>query len=134
MRRVIVILIELLLLSGCRQAHPTIAQDVLDAFTAAGLPVPQSAALAADAVPVSGCTERVIFGIPTSEQRGGVVVVCSTPQDGDKAFLALYHAMSRAPNHPRIYQSHDGRIVVQISGKIDSTLAARYEQVVKSLP
>lgn len=77
--------------------------------------------------------EDVLFDIPAlGTDKGGQVFVCDTKKNCD-AIYAYFDAL-KAMVGPYVYQSKNGRVVVQMNSGLAPDEAAKYEAVVKALP
>jgi hypothetical protein len=121
------------IITAC-SSTPITAQDVVDKFNAAGLnvgDVHQEERDPESPLPNS-YTERLSFSIPEVAPKGGQVFVCDTKKNCD-ALYAYFDAL-KALAGPYLYQSPNGKVVVQLNSGLLPETGAKFEEVVKSLP
>lgn len=116
------------------QPAPLAAQDVVDKFVAARLEVsdvkpgdiPDSAPLP------RSYREHVEFVIAEVAPRGGQLFICDTKKNCD-AIYAYFDALKGLAG-PYTYQSPNGLVVAQLNSGLTPETAAKFEEVIKSLP
>lgn len=132
MRRFISALV--LFLVACGGGAPALTgQTVLDRFKSAGLEVENVREHERDTtVPIpNSYTDWYEFTIPSAGQmesgkgRGAQVFTCDTKQNCD-AIYAFFDA-AKALAGPYLYQSADGRVVLQMNGELTPDVAAKYQ-------
>ena len=134
--RTIFLMISALLAIWITACSPTsiTAQDVIDKFNVAGLDVRDVHSEERDPkspLPNS-YTEQLSFSIPEVTPDGGQVFVCDTKKNCD-ALYAYFDAL-KAFAGPYLYQSPNGKVVVQLNSGLLPETGAKFEEVVNSLP
>jgi hypothetical protein len=125
-----------LILSSCGTPKPVSAQSVIDTIKAAGISVTNVAPdpPVSDSIAPHSYTEQLGFQLPdlAPAGKGGQVMVCDTKKNCD-AMVAYFGAMVALAG-PYVYQSPDGRVVVQLNSGMTPQNAAKIEAIVKTLP
>jgi hypothetical protein len=110
------------------------AQGVIDKFITAGLNVGD--VHVEERVPESplpnSYTERLAFSIPEVAPKGGQVFTCETKKNCDA--LYAYFDILKGLAGPYLYQSLNGKVVVQLNSGLSPETASKFEDVVNSLP
>jgi hypothetical protein len=136
MYRFIAPLVLVLTLVGCGAAPAPTAQSAVDAFKAAGLTLTNVAATdyPADSPAPHSYSSQLGFELPglAPAGRGGQVMACDTKKNCD-AMVAYFTAMLALAG-PYVYQSPDGRVVVQLNSGMKPEDAAKVAAVVATLP
>jgi len=99
---------------------PPAATDAKATPLQEGAPVPRS------------FTEHWSFVIASVAPKGGQFFVCDTKKNCD-AIFAYYDAL-KALAGPYLYQSNDGRVVMQLNSGLTPDQASSFEAAVKALP
>ncbi len=117
---------------GAPAATPLTGQAILDRFTAGGLDVSNVQKLRpASTIGIPNRSQDWhVFSIPGVETQAdlrwhGQVFVCETKQNCD-AIYAYFDALG-AQVGPHLYQSSDGRVVVQLNSAVRVDVAAKYK-------
>jgi len=124
----------LYLLAACAPPPPLTAQSVLGKFNVEGLKIAYIHSEERDpASPLpNSFSERLAFSIPEIAPKGGQVFICDTKKNCDA--LYAYFDLLKGLAGPYLYQSPNGKVVVQLNSGLSPQTAARFEDVVKSLP
>lgn len=75
--------------------------------------------------------ENVEFSIPEVAPKGGQLFVCDTKKNCD-AIYAYYDAL-KALAGPYLYQSPDGKVVLQLNSGLTPQTGAKFEAALKDL-
>jgi hypothetical protein len=115
-------------------ATPLTAQQVIERWQSAGLTLSDIIIPARDvASPLpNSYSERVEFTIASVAPNGGQVFTCTSKQNCDAIYQ--YFDALKGLGGPYYYQSPSGLVVVQLNSGLTPEEAAKFEQVVKSLP
>lgn len=130
-RALALIALALITACGAAPAPGLSAQAVVDAANAAGLGLTnvQANQLAEGAPVPRSFQEHLAFTIPEVTPDGGQVFVCDTKQNCDPIY-AYYKELELLAG-PYLYQSPNGRVVVQLNSQLTPETAAKFEQVVE---
>jgi hypothetical protein len=128
------------LLAACGAPPAPTARSILDLFIAAGLEAanPHRPLFADQGLFPRTFSDGLTFELPSlgknsvDRARNGSVLVCDTKQNCDTIYdyLDTYSGLIG----PYYYQSRQGTVVVFLDNKLPKATAARYEQIVQSLP
>ena len=128
------------LLAACGKPPPPTARGIVDLFIAAGLEAanPHRPLFADQGLFPRTFSDGLTFELPSlgkngvDRARNGSVLVCNTKENCDTiyAFLDTYSGFVG----PYYYQSQQGTVVVFLDYMLPKATAARYEQIVQSLP
>ena len=115
-------------------SEPLTAQAVIDKFNQAGLDVRdvQIETRDPDSPLPNSFKERLSFSIPEVAPKGGQIFVCDTKKNCD-AIYAYFDALKGLAG-PYLYQSTNGRVVIQLNSGLTPETAAKFENILKSLP
>lgn len=133
--RVGAIVVLMWLLTACGGVPQVVtAQSVIDQWNAAGLGLSnvQASERDPDSPLPNSYSERLEFEIAEVAPSGGQVFVCDTKQNCD-AIYAYFDAL-KALAGPYLYQSPNGRVVAQLNSGLTPETAAKFKQVIDSLP
>jgi hypothetical protein len=129
-----------MLLAGCGAPPAPTARSVLEMFIAAGLEAtnPHQPLFAHQGLFPRTFSDGLTFDLPSlgknfaDRARNGSVLICDTKEKCDTiyAYLDMYSGFVG----PYYYQSTQGTVVVFLDNKLPKAIAARYEQIVRSLP
>ena len=130
------ILVSLLVACGSKgsNSEPLTAQAVIDKFNEVGLDVKdvQAGERDPDSPLPNSYQENLVFSIPEVAPKGGQIFVCDTKKNCD-ALYAYFDAL-KALAGPYLYQSPRGTVVAQLNSGLTPDTAAKFEQVISSLP
>ena len=140
MYRCSLLLLCSLLLVASAGPSVTTAYSILNQFTAAGLEAanPHRPPFADAGLFPRTFTDGLTFELPSLGKnvvdrfRNGSILVCPTKENCDTiyTYLDMYSGLIG----PYYYQSHQGTVVVFLDSRLPPATAAKYEQIVKSLP
>lgn len=125
------LLVFLFLLAACGGAPALTGADVAGKLPALATDVRATALTEGAPVPHS-FTEHWSFTIASVAPRGGQFFVCDTKKNCD-AIYAYFDAL-KALAGPYLYQSADGRVVMQLNSGLTPDQASSFEAAVKALP
>jgi hypothetical protein len=128
------------LLMACGSPPAPTAQSVLELFRDAGLEVanPHWPLFANQGTFPRTFTDGITFDLPSlgtngvGQPRHGSILVCEAKQGCDTIYAYLETISGLLG--PYYYQSSRGTVVVFLDSKLSRATAARYEQIVRSLP
>lgn len=122
------------LLLACNASTPISAQEVIDKLNTAGLAITDVRAgeRTSDSPLPNSYKERLEFSIQEVAPKGGQVFVCDTKRNCD-AIYAYFDALIALAG-PYLYQSPNGMVVTQLNSGLTPETAAKFEEVIKSLP
>ncbi len=133
---VIVSMLAMVLVACTTAAQPATvtAQDVADKFVAVDVgvsdvkpgDVPDSAPLP------RSYQEHIEFVVAEVAPRGGQIFVCDTKKNCD-AIYSYFDALKVLAG-PYTYQSPSGLVVAQLNSGLSPETAAKFEEVIKSIP
>ena len=124
-----------LLACGLNQTIPPLtAYDVIRKFTDAGLQINdvRPRERNPDSLLPNSYKTCLIFSTPEVAPNGGQLFVCQTKKNCDAIFA--YIDAFKSLSGPYFYQSPNGLVVVQLNKGLSPETAAKFENVVNSLP
>ena len=134
------LLLGAVLAAACGAPPAPTARSILDRFIAAGLEAanPHRPLFADQGLFPRTFRDGLTFELPSlgrngvNRARNGSVLVCDTKENCDEIYdyLDTYSGFVG----PYYYQSHQGTVVVFLDKLLPKATAARYEQIVLSLP
>lgn len=109
------------------------ASSVVEHFNAASLDLKNVAPIAPDAnspLPKS-FKENIQFSLAEVTPKGGQLFVCDTKNNCDAIFA--YFDLLKGLAGPYLYQSKDGKVVVQLNSGLKPETASKFEKALSSL-
>lgn len=138
MKQAIVSVLAILLVACnviASQPAPITAQDVIDKFIAAGLEVSGvNPGERAEGTPLpNSYRENLEFAIAEVAPKGGQIFVCDLPRKNCDALYEYFNILIGLAG-PYTYQSPSGLVVAQLNSGLTPETAAKFEEVINSLP
>ncbi|HJZ48150.1 MAG TPA: hypothetical protein VKE41_13320 [Roseiflexaceae bacterium] len=138
--RLNLLLLGAVLFAACGAPPAPTARGVIDLFIAAGLEAanPHRPLFADQGLFPRTFSDGLTFDLPSlgknivDQPRNGSVLVCDTKENCDTIYdyLDTYSGLVG----PYYYRSQQGTVVVFLDSNLPKATAARYEQIVQSLP
>lgn len=121
------VLLSGLLLAACGDKAIT-SEDLVSTMKASGIEINDVKDLKNDKFMVQGYKERFAFSIPEVAPKGGQAFICEKKEQCTPVF-AYFDALKNIAG-PYLYQSPNGKVVLQLNASLTEETAKKLEQAI----
>ncbi|BFU65364.1 hypothetical protein [Rodentibacter abscessus] len=121
------ILLSGLFLTACGD-KPITTEDLVSTMKASGVEINDVKDLKNDSFMMQGFKERFSFSIPEVAPKGGQAFICEKKDECTPVFAYFYALRNLAG--PHLYQSPNGKVVLQLNIDLTEETAKKLEQAI----